>query len=300
MPRRARAELVSLAVSLALGPFLLAAGPSSYKAGAPSQGAVGGPQGSGPALTPPSDRYRLAGCRDRGAEAYRDGPRRREVAIGFDDGPSPQTQAFVEMLERNHARATFFVIGSQLSLRYAPVLDRELRDGDAIGDHTFTHPDLRRSGGVDSQLQRTIDAVRALSGYTPCVFRPPYGSYDRAVVRDAGALGLATVLWNVDPADYSQPGVGAIVRRVLAQVQPGSIVVSHDGGGRRVQTLAAYPHIIRALRARGYRIVTVPQLLGFRPVYVPCIRRCDARGMGRSQLPKGALIESPSSRFGAG
>ena len=132
------------------------------------------------------------------------------------------------------------------------------------------------------------------------MFRPPYGSYDEAVVRDAGALGLATVLWNVDPADYSQPGVGAIVRRVLAQVQPGSIIVSHDGGGRRAQTLAAYPQIIRALRARGYRIVTVPQLLGFQPVYVPCVRLCDARGVGLRQLPKGALIESPRSRFGVG
>src|SRR6476646_6072552 len=170
MPRRARAELVSLAVSLALGPVLLAAGPSSYKAGASAPGAVGDQRSSGPALTPLSARYRLAGCRDHGAEAYREGPRRKEVAIGFDDGPSPLTQSFVEMLERNHARATFFVIGSQLSLRYAPVLDRELRDGDAIGDHTFTHPDLRRSGGVDSQLRRTLDAVRALSGYTPCVF----------------------------------------------------------------------------------------------------------------------------------
>jgi peptidoglycan-N-acetylglucosamine deacetylase len=222
------------------------------------------------------------------------------VAIGFDDGPSTQTQAFVEMLERNHAHATFFVIGRQLSARYAAVLDRELRDGDAIGDHTFTHPDLVRRGGATWQLERTIGAVRSLSGYTPCVFRPPYGSYDRAVVRDAGALGLATVLWNVDPADYSQPGAGAIVRRVLAQVQPGSIIVSHDGGGRRAQTLAAYPQIIRALRARGYRIVTVPQLLGFRAVYVPCIRRCDARGVGLRQLPKGAVIESPRSRFDAG
>src|SRR2546423_5458482 len=105
MPRRARAELVSLAVSLALGPFLLAAGPSPYKAGASSQGAVGGPQGSGPALTPLIERYRLAGCRDRGAAAYRDGPRRREGAIGFDDGPSPQTQAFRGKLQRNPAPA---------------------------------------------------------------------------------------------------------------------------------------------------------------------------------------------------
>jgi peptidoglycan-N-acetylglucosamine deacetylase len=300
MRRRVRAQLVPLAIALGLGPFLLAVGPSSYRAGGSGHGAAAGTKVPAPSLTPLVDRYRLAGCRDRGAASYRRGPHRREVAIGFDDGPSPQTQAFVEMLERNRARATFFVIGSQLSPRYAAVLDRELRDGDAIGDHTFTHPDLVRSGGATSQLERTIGAIRSLSGYTPCVFRPPYGSSDGAVVRQAGALGLATVLWNVDPADYSQPGAGAIVRRVLAQVQPGSIIVSHDGGGRRVQTLTAYPQIIRALRARGYRIVTVPQLLGFHPVYVPCVRLCDARGLGLRQLPRGALIESPRSRFGLG
>jgi len=300
MRRRVRAQLVPLAISFGLGPLLLAVGPPAYRAGGSAHDAAAGPKAPGSALAPLVDRYRLAGCRDRGAAAYRHGPRRKQVAIGFDDGPSPQTQAFVEMLEQSRARGTFFVIGSQLSTRYAAVLDRELRDGDAIGDHTFSHPDLVRRGGATAQLQRTIGAVRALSGYTPCVFRPPYGSYDWAVVRDAGALGLATVLWNVDPADYSQPGVGAIVRRVLAQVQPGSIIVSHDGGGLRAQTLAAYPQIIRALRARGYRIVTVPQLLGFQPVYVPCVRLCDARGVGLRQLPKGALIESPRSRFGVG
>jgi peptidoglycan-N-acetylglucosamine deacetylase len=300
MRRRVRAQLVPLTISFGLGPLLLAVGPSSYRADDAGRGAAGGTGSPVQPLAQLVDRYRLAGCRDRGAASYRHGPPRREVAIGFDDGPSPQTQAFVEMLERNRARATFFVIGSQLSARYTPVLDRELRDGDAIGDHTFTHPDLVRSGAATSQLERTIGAIRSLSGYTPCVFRPPYGSYDRAIVRDAGALGLATVLWNVDPADYSQPGAGAIVRRVLAQVQPGSIIVSHDGGGRRAQTLAAYPQIIRALRARGYRIVTVPQLLGFHPVYVPCVRLCDARGVGLRQLPKSALIESPRSRFGVG
>jgi peptidoglycan/xylan/chitin deacetylase (PgdA/CDA1 family) len=300
MRRRVRARLVPLAISFGLGPLLLAVGPSAYRASAPAHDAAARPRASAPALPRLVDRYRLAGCRDRGAAAYRHGPSRKEVAIGFDDGPSPQTQAFVEMLERNHAHATFFVIGRQLSSRYTAVLDRELRDGDAIGDHTFSHPDLVRRDGATSQLQRTLGAVRALSGYTPCVFRPPYGSYDPAVVRDAGALGLATVLWNVDPADYSQPGAGAIVRRVLAQVQPGSIIVSHDGGGNRAQTLAAYPRIIRALRARGYRIVTVPQLLGFRAVYVPCVRLCDTRGVGLRQLPRSALIESPRSRFDAG
>src|SRR5207248_3120786 len=140
-----------------------------------------------------------------------------------------------------------------------------------------------------AELQQTIGAIRALTGYTPCVVRPPYGSYDASVVRTARSLGLATVLWNVDPSDYAQPGTGAIERRVLAQVRPGSIVISHDGGGRRTETLRAYPAIISALRARGYRIVTIPELLGFRPVYVPCVRLCDGIGVPRSKLPRGAI-----------
>src|SRR5207244_10187078 len=121
---------------------------------------------------------------------------------------------------------------------------------------TFSHPDLVRRGDVRSQLHDTIAAIRSLTGYTPCVFRPPYGSYDQSVVRAAAALGLATVLWNVDPADWALPGTAAIERRVLEQVQPGSIIISHDGGGPRSETLAAYPGIIPALRKRGYRIVT--------------------------------------------
>jgi peptidoglycan/xylan/chitin deacetylase (PgdA/CDA1 family) len=243
-----------------------------------------------PALQP-KVLYRVSGCRSHGTQAYTHGPARREVAIGFDDGPATDTSAFVAMLERAHAQATFFMIGEQVSESYRETLLRELRNGDVLGDHTFTHPDLVVSGGVRAQLQKTIAAIRALTGYTPCVFRPPYGAYDPSVVHSARSLGLATVLWNVDPADYTQPGVRAIEQRVLVQVRPGSIIISHDGGGPRGQTLAAYPAIIAALRARGYRIVTIPQLLGFHPTYVPCIKLCEGLGIPRSQLPAGAVVE---------
>jgi peptidoglycan/xylan/chitin deacetylase (PgdA/CDA1 family) len=235
--------------------------------------------------------YRISGCRSSGAAAYTHGPSRREVAVGFDDGPAPDTAAFVTMLERSHAQATFFMIGEQVSASYKRTLLRELRNGDVLGDHTFTHPDLVTSGDVRSQLQQTIAAIRSLTGYSPCVFRPPYGDYDQAVIHTARSLGLATVLWNVDPADYTLPGTAAIVQRVLAGVQPGSIIISHDGGGPRGQTLAAYPTIIAALRARGYRIVTIPQLLGFRPTYVPCIKLCDGIGVPRAMLPRDAILE---------
>lgn len=244
----------------------------------------------GPLATLPV-RYRPIGCLRRGpAVDYTHGPRRREVALTFDDGPYPLTPSFVRMLRANGAVATFFMIGEQITSRYQATLHEELRDGDALGDHTYTHPDLVTSGGVRGQLQSTIQAIRGRSGYTPCVFRPPYGDYDGAVVRTAAALGLTTISWEVDPGDYALPGTAAIRRRVLAQVRPGSIVISHDGGGPRGQTLAAYPGIIRALRARGYRFVTVPELLGFHGVYRRCVRNCDGAAIA-GRPPPGSTLE---------
>jgi peptidoglycan/xylan/chitin deacetylase (PgdA/CDA1 family) len=237
-------------------------------------------------------RYRLVGCvRSGPAVAYSHGPRRMVVALTFDDGPWSDTPAFVAMLEREHVPATFFLIGSQTTSTYRSTLHRELLDGDALGDHTFTHPYLTRTGDTTSQLTKTIGAIRAQTGYAPCVFRPPYGAYDASVVRDAASLGLATILWDVDPSDYTLPGVAAIAARVLAQVQPGSIVISHDGGGPRGQTLAAYPHIIHVLRARGYRFETVPQMLGFRAVYRRCVKLCEDLGV-KGPLPRGAIVEN--------
>jgi peptidoglycan/xylan/chitin deacetylase (PgdA/CDA1 family) len=234
--------------------------------------------------------YRVIGCRSNGTAAHRGGPPRKEVAIGFDDGPWTDTAAFVRMLERANARATFFVIGRQVTSGFRPTLLRELRDGDVLGDHTFSHPDLTRSGDVRGQLQQTIGAIRAVAGYTPCLFRPPYGSYNASVVLLARSLGLSTILWNVDPADYTQPGTAAIEQRVLAQVRPGSIIISHDGGGPRGQTLAAYPGIIRKLRARGYRIATMLEMFGYRPVYEPCVKLCDGIGVPREKIPRSAII----------
>lgn len=244
----------------------------------------------GTRLEPSEPMYRIVGCRSHGG-AYRGGPARREVAFGFDDGPAADTPAFLTMLERNHANATFFLIGRQVSSSYRAMLLRELRDGDVLGDHTWSHPNLTLTRDTRSQLVRTLGVIRAVTGYTPCVFRAPYGAYDNAVVQSARSLGMATVLWNVDPRDWALPGSGAIKQRVLAQVRPGSIIISHDGGGPRGQTLAAYPGIIAGLRTRGYRIVTIPALLGFRPVYEPCIRLCEGIGIPRRGLPRGAILQ---------
>lgn len=243
-----------------------------------------------PAIAPPL-RYRPVGCVARGLAAARfNGPARREVALSFDDGPSALTLGFVRMLRAAHVVGTFFMVGDQLIAADRSLLHEELRDGDALGDHSWSHPDLTRSADVLSQLRGTKREIRRLSGYAPCVFRPPYGSYDSAVVRTAGSLGLATVIWDVDPRDWALPGVGAIEGRVLAQVRPGSIVLSHDGGGPRGETLAAYPSIIAALRKRGYRFVTVPQLLGFHTIYRRCRGRCDEAAIN-GPPPPGSIVE---------
>ena len=280
---RAACALAAFAV---LSPALIAARPAPADPRSASAAGTGPPPPAKPFV-----RYRVAGCRSRGLVAYRHGPARRDVAIGFDDGPAADTGAFVRMLERSHARATFFMIGRQVSAAYRATMLRELADGDVLGDHTFSHPYLPGIADVRGQLERTIAAIRAPTGYTPCVFRPPYGAYDSAVLRTARSLGLATVLWNVDPRDWALPGIAAIVRTTLAQVQPGSIIISHDGGGPRGETLAAYPRIIAALRGRGFHIVTIPELLAFRPVYVPCERLCYGIGVARSAVPHDAIIE---------
>ena len=293
--------MLALALGVSLfgsGGHLGAASANGLRDGATgADGGVAAPGTSGagsPAGTPTAPagvRYRPVGCvRSGPVVAYRHGARSKEVALSFDDGPYPLTPSFVSMLSSQHAVGTFFMIGEQVTARYRATLREELRDGDALGDHTYTHPDLVTVGGVRSQLQRTLQAIRALSGYTPCVFRPPYGDYDSSVLRTAASLGLATILWEVDPSDYALPGVSAIVQRVLAQVRPGAIVLSHDGGGPRAQTLAAYPTIIRALRGRGYRFVTVPQLLGFRAVYRRCVRNCEGAAIVGSP-PPGSIIE---------
>lgn len=296
-----RGRMLSAAALALMVVGLLVAAEAATGSGSATTPAPTTPAPTTPAATPPGKPspskqaprtlYRIVGCRSRGNSAYLHGPSVKEVAIGFDDGPAPDTPAFVTMLEKAHVRATFFMIGEQVSGSYRATLLWELRNGDVLGDHTFTHPELTRTANVRGQLAETIGVIRQVSGYRPCVFRPPYGAYDQSIVDTARSLGLATVLWNVDPTDYALPGTAAIEQRVLAQVQPGSIIISHDGGGPRGETLAAYPYIFAALKRRGYRIVTIPELLGFRPVYRACIKLCDGIGIARARLPRGAITE---------
>ncbi|HYM55377.1 MAG TPA: hypothetical protein VES97_08445, partial [Solirubrobacteraceae bacterium] len=110
-------------------------------------------------------------------------------------------------------------------------------------------------------LFEQIARIELLGGPRPVLFRPPYGSFDRTTLRQLHSLHLLMVFWSVDTGDYQQPGVAVIVERALAGAHAGAIILMHDAGGVRTQTIAALPSIIRGLRARGFRLVTVPQLL---------------------------------------
>lgn len=186
-----------------------------------------------------------------------------EIALSFDDGPSPPyTSQILSVLQSYSVKATFFVIGSRV-VTYPALVRQEYQQGNAIGNHSWTHPDLTKLSSIDvhSQLQQTSSAIQTATGVTPTVFRPPYGNYNTVVQSIAASLGLSTVLWNVDPRDWALPGTSAIINNVLNSVHNGSIIEMHDGGGYRSETVAALPTIITTLEQRGYRFVTIPHLI---------------------------------------
>ncbi len=208
---------------------------------------------------------RPVGCTGGGASELFNGPRDRNVvALTFDDGPGEYTESFLDVLREKHAHGTFFEIGQEMSGR-ASVMRRILREGDEIGDHTENHVEYPGYFQISAAAVR----IRSATRFEPCLFRPPGGAVDATVESTAGMLGMQTVLWDVDPADWANPGSGAVYSRVVSAARAGSIVLMHDGGGDRNGTLAALPQIIDTLRSRGYRFATVSELLGHRMIYQP-------------------------------
>jgi peptidoglycan/xylan/chitin deacetylase (PgdA/CDA1 family) len=190
------------------------------------------------------------------------GSKGNEVALTFDDGPGPYTQQLVSELNRLHVRATFFAIGNQEQYFSAGTV-AEVDAGDVIGDHTETHPMMTSLSAHDQyeQLFEQMVQVEVLGAKRPRLFRPPYGSFNATTFKELRHLHLLMILWSVDTADYTRPGTQTIVERALAGAKPGAIILMHDAGGNRSETIAALPAIVKGLRKRGLRLVTIPQLL---------------------------------------
>jgi peptidoglycan/xylan/chitin deacetylase (PgdA/CDA1 family) len=190
------------------------------------------------------------------------GSAKREIALTFDDGPGPYTPGVLAALRREHAPATFFEVGFMLEYFHAST-SATVAAGFPIGDHTQLHQNMAALSAAD-QRNQLLDQAASTSQYGapfPRLFRPPYGVYTASTLRLLRKYGMLMVMWTVDSQDYLRPGVPAIVHNVVSGARPGAIVLMHDAGGDRTQTVAALPKIIRDLRARGYRLVTVPRLL---------------------------------------
>ena len=202
----------------------------------------------------------------------------KTVALTFDDGPDPLwTPEVLAVLAKYHVPATFFVVGSRAA-RYPDLVRAIAASGSEIGLHTFTHPDLSEvsAARVDREFAATQLAVAGSTGLITYLVRPPYSSEasaldndDFRVVRQLGGDGYVTALVDVDSNDWERPGVDSIVGSVLPVAATGGVVLMHDAGGDRSQTVAALDRLIPLLQGRGVTFATVSGAVGFPPADVP-------------------------------
>ncbi len=190
---------------------------------------------------------------------WRGNPRLREVALTFDDGPSPlATPLVLAILHRYGVPGTFFVIGDHA--RAYPYLVAEMAaDGHDVGDHTFHHPNMATLDGdtVAQEIRTTAAVIRETAGQPPRWFRPPGGNYTVEVAAAVRRAGLRLVMWTANSGDWALPPAKTVADRVLIRAEPGSIVLMHS---TTLNTVQALPRIIIELRRRGYTLVTVSQL----------------------------------------
>jgi peptidoglycan/xylan/chitin deacetylase (PgdA/CDA1 family) len=186
------------------------------------------------------------------------------IAITFDDGPHPQnTPRLLDMLRARNIKATFYVIGRSVDL-YPQVVRRTVAEGHEIGNHSHTHRLMSKLGDAEvrSEMSRCRDAVARAAGVQPRTMRPPYGGLlqrQRELVHNE--FGYPTILWSVDPLDWKRPGASVITSRILSGTTAGGIVLAHD---LHSQTIDAMPATLDGLLRRGFKFVTVSQLLAMK------------------------------------
>jgi peptidoglycan/xylan/chitin deacetylase (PgdA/CDA1 family) len=263
----------------------------------------------GPACAPPSSRRTGATCSDRAPSkgsattkidrvqrvgctgfhshtVFRGPTKHKWVALTFDDGPSPYTDDVLRILDRNHVHGTFFQIGEQVPA-YASLERKILAHGNELANHSMHHS----SGPGESDLHQVNELIERATGFQPCMFRPPGGYLPSATSAAAAALHMVSVIWDVDTRDWTTPGSGAIYSEAVSGGK-GSIVLMHDGGGDRSQTVAALPGVIKSYKKRGYKLKTMTQLLGGHYV------QKEVNHHGRVWTPDLARPDTPIFRAG--
>ncbi len=216
------------------------------------------------------------------------------IALTFDDGPhATLTPKLLDLLAAHHLKATFFVVGENAE-QYPDILRRAVREGHEIGNHSWSHPNLGKMSdeGVRRELQKTEDAIVAATGRKPVLMRPPYGSLTARQERWIhDEFGYEIILWDVDPYDWKRPGAAVVCNRILKETRAGSIVLSHD---IHPGTIEAMPRTFDQLEAKGFKFVTVSELIRMaRPE--PAKERAKAPTAAASPQPTSTIpLPSPS------
>ncbi|MFD7335590.1 polysaccharide deacetylase family protein [Streptomyces violascens] len=183
------------------------------------------------------------------------------IVLTFDDGPDPRyTPGILKTLREHDVRAVFFLCG-EMATDNRDLL-REMRDdGHVVGNHTWTHPQLNKTAPalIRSEIGRTSEVIEQTLGEPPQWFRAPYGAWNRNVFEIQAEMGMEPLAWTVDSLDWTTPGTATIIRRVLDGAAPGVVVLSHDAGGDRSQSVAALRTYLPELLARGYELKVPPR-----------------------------------------
>ncbi|AKL94024.1 putative xylanase/chitin deacetylase [Clostridium aceticum] len=187
------------------------------------------------------------------------------VALTFDDGPHPRyTPQILELLEEHDIKATFFVLGKHVE-RYPEVVKKMVAQGHEVGNHTYSHINVRETSKekIEEEFEKTQRAIFSITGVRSQVFRPPFGFYNENTIAIAKEAGSKIILWSMhqDSKDWSNPGVYKIVQTVLSKTQNGDIILLHDYVEGESQTLEALKEILPELKDRGYKFVTISQII---------------------------------------
>ncbi|CAD5969434.1 Peptidoglycan-N-acetylglucosamine deacetylase [Planktothrix tepida] len=212
---------------------------------------------------PEKPYYSLIPDRYKGKTIYQVSPRNQEkvIALTFDDGPWLETLKVLAVLQQFDIKATFFILGRNLLL-YPEIMQQVVQAGHAVGNHTWTHSYPKMEPlRAKSEIENTSAKLQLMTGLKTRLFRPPGGILDNGTAEYARSKNYAIIMWSIDTKDYQQASAEILADRVLNQARPGDIVLMHDGGGNRFQTIQSLKIIIPELQKRGYRFVTVPELL---------------------------------------